>query len=398
MSPVLERVSRPCPCCGGQHADPVFDNTMAPIGGLDMSYQVGRCPACGFLYASELPPGERYARYYGSLSKYDQVATPAAIPEVDRIRVRAVVEMCRTHLSAQAAVADLGCGVGHLLHGFGEAGWGELHGLDPAPGAPERAHSLFGLDGVRCGLLADAPTLLPLDHIDLVCLTGVLEHLWSLREDLAGLIRHLRPGTLILVEVPALERFVKAPFEPFGEFSLEHIQYFSAASLTRLFAGLGADCVESALLELPAGTTDSLLGLFRTGGSPAAAGEPVTDGALMADYLHQSSIRWDAALDRIAAASTPWILYGAGSHSARLLPALATRGLDAGIAGIVDGNANLHGQTLGRWTIAPPAILAEHPVTPVLISSFRAQNAIHAALDKRFPNPLTLPYPAGDTQ
>ena len=398
MSNSHGQVSRPCPCCGGQRADAVFDNTMAPIGGLDMSYRVSRCTDCGFLYASELPPGERYARYYGSLSKYDQVATPAAIPEVDRIRVRAVVEMCRPHLSAQAPVADLGCGVGHLLHGFGEAGWAELHGLDPAPGAPERARSLFGLDGVRCGLLADAPALLPLERIRLVCLTGVLEHLWSLREDLAGLIRHLRPGTLILIEVPALERFAKAPFEPFGEFSLEHIQYFSAASLTRLFAGLGADCVESALLELPAGTTDSLLGLFRTGGTTTAIGEPVADGALMADYLHRSSARWNAALERIAATPAPWILYGAGSHSARLLPALAARGLDAVIAAIADGNANLHGQTLGRWTIAPPTILAEHPATPVLVSSFRAQNAIHAALASRFPNPLVLPYPAGDTQ
>lgn len=385
--------TRACAVCGSTDSVPLYDNALAPIGGLDMSYRVAACAACGFSFADRLPPDADYARYYRELSKYDQIASAAAVPAVDRQRAAALVEFCRPHLRGDAAVADLGCGAGVLLSAFRDAGWTRLHGLDPAPAAPAQARRLFGLEAVKSGVLAEAAAVLPLAELDLVCLTGVLEHLPALREDLARLVAALAPGTRLLVEVPALERFCAAPCEPFGEFSLEHIQYFSQASLAQLLASLGARRIDSCLLDLPAGTTDSLVGLFEIGAG-ARAGVASAGPAPLDDYLAMSCKGMRAALERLdAPPDAPWLVYGAGSHSARLLPILAARGLAGRIRGVVDGNANLHGQPIGRWRVEAPETIGREPACTVLISSFRAQRSIAHAVAARWPNPLLKLYP-----
>lgn len=395
---VSSHATRNCPCCGNQTTTALLNNQMAAIGGLDMSYTIGSCRQCGFLYACELPPNTSYSYYYRTLSKYDQITSASHISIVDRIRADATIALCAPHLDPASAIADLGCGVGYLLHSFKDAGWHELYGLDPAPSAPQQALSLFDLTGVRNGILSDATRLLPVDRIKLYCLTGVLEHLWSPREELLSLFGQLKPGTLILIEVPALEHFSRQPNEPFGEFSLEHIQYFSQQSLCRMFAQLGAEAIHTSILDLGNAATDSLLCLFRINGKSAytaqwSSSNVNSDMNALALYIAQSARAQEDAIARLAEAPRPWIIYGAGSHTARLLPILANRGLDKHILAIMDGNANLYGQEIGRWTIQPPSELARHPKATVIISSFRAQAAIAAALSERLPNRLLYLYP-----
>jgi len=371
---------------------------MATIGGLDMSYTISSCQQCGFLYASELPPEKCYSHYYRTLSKYDQISSASQISAVDRIRAEATIALCAPHLEPACSIADLGCGVGFLLHSFKDAGWHKLYGLDPAPSAPQQALSLFDITSVRSGILSDATRLLPVDDIQLYCLAGVLEHLWSPREQLLSLFRQLKPGTLILIEVPALERFSRHPNEPFGEFSLEHIQYFSQQSLCRMFTQLGAEVIHTSLLDLDNAATDSLLALFRinakcAGSTQSPHSNISSDMNTLSQYIAQSARAQDNAIARLTDAPRPWIIYGAGSHTARLLPILAEKGLDKHISAIIDGNANLHGQKIGHWIIQPPSEMAHHPKATVIISSFRAQAAIGAALSERFPNPLLYLYP-----
>lgn len=391
----LAPAHRACPCCGGTDGAAVFDNRMAPIGGLDMSYRVDRCSHCGFLYAGELPSSDCYAHYYQTLSKYDQISSANQIPAVDVVRAESTVALCARHVARDQGVADLGCGVGHLLHVFQKAGWQPLHGIDPAPSAPQRARELFGLTAVQSGLLADAAARLPMSRIGLVCLTGVLEHLWAPRDGLARLFANLKPGTYVFIEVPALERFERPPCEPFGEFSLEHIQYFSARSLQNLMHAAGATTISINLLDLAPAATDSLLGLFRIGDETQSFVTPIfdaTDRDRLHAYLDNSSRNLERAIATLAASPGPWILYGAGSHTARLLPILAERGLDRQIVNIVDCNANLHGQQLGRWTVASPDLLDAHTNTTVVISSFRAQTVIYRALSSRHSNPVLCLY------
>ena len=285
---------------------------------------------------------------------------------------------------------DLGCGAGVLLDAFRRAGWMRLSGIDPAPNAAEQARTLFGLRDVHSGTLQKAGEKIDLPRMRLVCLTGVLEHLPDLRQDLGNLTRQLSHEAMILVEVPALERFLALQIEPFGEFSLEHLQYFSAASLTRLFESVGYRTVALTLLALPAGTTDSLMALFARRGTRAQVPATAPD---IDEYVRRSTSALDAALARIDACQAKRIaIYGAGSHTARLLPRMLEFERGARVTKLVDSNPNLRGKSMGGFRIEAPESLDDDREAAILISSFRSQEAIAQILAKRFPNPLLRLY------
>lgn len=385
------RRHRSCPVCAGDNATCLYSNTMSPIGGLDMSYRVSRCADCGFAYASELPDSATYAAYYRGLSKYDVMTSTAEIRPVDRVRMAAAVGLCVPHLATDALIADIGCGTGALLNAFRKAGWSRLYGIDPAPGAPAKANALFGLHNVRTGTLSQAHESLPLAQVALVCLTGVLEHLPDLHADLSALVAGVNKSAMILVEVPALERYVREPLEPYGEFSLEHIQYFSAHSLGRLMAELGYACRAHDIVTLSGGVTDSLFGLFvRQDARPA---ESQGDPADLHAYIELSEKTIRQVLDRIVhCPARQLVIYGAGSHSARLLPRLEAAGISERIVGVVDGNPNLLGQTIGRYEVCSPTDLARWPEATIVVSSFGAQDAIAQSIACRFTNPILRLY------
>jgi len=386
-SPLLWQ--RHCPACDGDKPIALHLNRLEPIDGFDMSYEVCRCGQCGFHYAARLPAPATYANYYQRLSKYDALRDKHDISALDRFRAQVAVRLCLPHLPTDSGIADLGCGVGTLLDDFRQAGFLRVMGLDPAPDAASRARDILGLDQVKTGYFHQASDLLPMDKLGLVCLTGVLEHLPEARKEMADLLAKLPTDTRVLLEVPALERFSGADTEPFGEFSLEHIQYFSQTSLTRFMASFGFSPVALEIVDL-VGATDSLFGLFfRADTNPLPDDMESPDP--MDSYLAQSRRSLNAALARIAAqVSGPFLIYGAGSHTVRLLPELAERGLLNNIRGIVDGNPNLQGKYLAGQKIMPPSSLAEFHGMPVLVSSHKAQDAIARTLSSQ--HPLILMY------
>jgi SAM-dependent methyltransferase len=381
---------RSCPACGQNDAAPIALNQMAPMAGLDMSYRVGYCLHCGFSYATDLATPETYADYYRLLSKYDVIDHPDNIPDHDRVRIRTAVELCQPHIQENAVIVDIGCGIGALLEGFRQANYRYVHGIDPAPDAHTLAQKLFGISTVQTGSLDEAERLLPLDKAGLVCLTGVLEHLPNLYEDMERIFQHLAAESRVLIEVPALERFTRTGMEPFGEFSLEHVQYFSKESLQRFMGRFGFTPVIQTIVEIPGLVSDSLFSLFsRTG--PALFQQAGQDIGLCT-YVTQSQVILDLALSRIAPllAERFWV-YGAGSHTARLIPRLNRLGIEDRIAGVIDSNPNLHGKLIGKHTIYPPQFLNQHLGEPVLISSHKAQNVIAQRLHEH--HPLILIYP-----
>lgn len=380
---------RPCPVCLADASKVLYLNAMAPVDDLDLSYRLGRCGECGFHYATDLASPATYGTYYSNLSKYDVPRMGDFPSPLESLRAAATLNICQPHLPPSAAVADIGCGRGALLHAFRNAGHSRLYGLDPAPAS---AASL-GLGPVLQGSVEDASKL-PLGEIDLICLMGVLEHLPRLREDLAMLTEALSEHTQVLIEVPALERFVRSRSEPFGEFSLEHIQYFSTQSLVRLMAELGYSPLATNLVALDsAGACDSLFGLFHRADNQRKA-RTQESPEVMDAYIAQSDDALNRALESLTAtAPERFAIYGAGSHSARLLPALAERSLLDRVAMIVDGNPNLQGKRLGAFVIQPPQALDAVPGLPALISSYRAQSPIAAHLCKLQPQrPLIKLY------
>jgi len=381
---------RPCPVCNHQSDEMIYHNKLAVIDDFDMSYMVTSCQSCQFVYANRLPEPSQYDAYYRQLSKYDVISTASTIPEVDQFRAQSAICFCQAYLSPDAVIADLGCGSGVLLNAFHQAGWHRLYGLDPAPNAHNKAQELFSLAGVMTGTLEQAAEKLPLSTIDLVCLMGVLEHLPLLRENLDNLISQLAHDTMIMIEVPALERFECQDFEPYGEFSLEHIHYFSAKTLTKLMLSLGFAALDISYLSLPHGSTDSLLCLFGRQIEPQSI---VYEMENINNYLNRSKDRLYFAMQRVfKCGSEQFIVYGAGSHTARLIPELVAAGYGEKLLFLVDANINLQGKMMGGLIIKSPEELALYPKATVIISSFRSQQSIAQVLDVQYSNPLLLLY------
>jgi SAM-dependent methyltransferase len=369
---------------------------MARIGDLDMSYEVAGCLVCGQIYANILPNSDIYTQYYSTMSKYDQAKLVGDFSSSDFTRTSAYVTTCRPFLSHQAVIADIGCGSGYLLHRFKQEGWTNVFGIDPAPQSSHRASMLFGIDTVKQGVISEASALIDFTKVELVCLTGVLEHLYSPRQELRTLFNLLLPGTLVLMDVPALDRFENERYEPLGELSIEHIQWYSAKSFENLVRALGAETISLHIEKLDSSAVcDSVIGLFRIR-EQFESSEPANslkDIGVMESYLSGSTKILQVATDSLSATPGPWIVYGAGSHTARLLPLLSKQNIDDRVAIVVDSNLNIQGKTLGRWSIESPSQISSLPsTTPILISSFRSQKTICDDLSRKYPNPLICLY------
>ena len=383
------QIIRACPCCGKFKNVPICVNHLEPINFLDMSYEVGQCIACGFIYAFKLPGLDSYSRYYHQLSKYDFSGSLGSVTE--QLRASVAVEICSSVLNYEDKIADIGCGAGYLLSCFNREGYTALYGIDPSPAAPDCAKRLYQLECVSTGSLENVSTLLPIAEIKLVAMTGVLEHLWSLRKSLVELVNSMSTGSFILVEVPALESFDALNDEPFGEFSLEHIQFFSVTSLSNFMASIGLQCIDFKIITLPAGSTDSIFGLYEVNHNNAniQLQRPEFDMSRINTYVETSRHRHDDALRHLPQES--FILYGAGSHSARLLQALSPEQRRKIIA-VVDKNPNLKGKCIGPWLIEDPEVISELPLLPVVVSSCRSQGQIADALQSRYNNKVISLY------
>lgn len=376
---------RACQICGGRNINPLFTNEMAPLAGVDLSYRVGACPACGFNFAFELPDDVTYQSYYQTLSKYDVSATLSAS---DQKRFDAIVHLCQQWLTPHSIIVDIGCGEGALLSRLKTNGFHNLYGVDPAPNAGTIALQKYGLNAVHQGFFESASALVPLAQADGVCIAAVLEHLPNLRSDLEKLIGHLKPGCKLVIEVPTLELFGYQNAEPFGEFSLEHINFFCRDSLSELLASLDWRCVHTEYVEYPELQTGSVISVFDHARAPTNPDRSIAPPQLN-DYIAGSSGMMQEMLKNIPAGDL--IIYGAGSHSARILP-LLTKTAGINVVTIVDSNPNLLGKTLGRWTIQAPSVIDSLPTVPVLVSSFRSQSEIADSLRSRYKNPLVLLY------
>lgn len=380
-------ISRSCPICSSDFADFYFENNMATVGGFDMSYKIAHCLNCGFHYARNLPESSTYSAYYQSVSKYD---VQSKLSAVDQQRIDLTVHFLEGRVDKHAKIVDLGCGNGGLLAGLQKNGWQNLQGLDPAPNSAQLARTIYGVLDIARGTLSEAHDVLNLQEVDVVCIMSVLEHLPNLRQDLEQLFANLPIGCKILLEVPAIEFFPSLNFEPFGEFSLEHIQFFDLQSISNLMSSLGAKTVAIELIDLPIVASGAILGLFEWNGRETGNLDfSFTQSNLMHRYIEQSHQYLNLALNKIP--NGPLIVFGAGSHTARLLSHLenSTR---SEVISIIDSNTNLIGKKMGRWTVSSIDTICKTPEIPVLVSSFRSQNSIAARLKEFVTNPIILMY------
>jgi SAM-dependent methyltransferase len=229
---------------GTRPVDPAGQRTCNLCGGAAGVLLAGkptilRCFQCGLLSLETFPPkGEREEAYQGSYYESETGlrflgALERVLGLLKKLRLRSILRRC----PGPGAVLDVGCGRGDLLELFKAHGW-RAAGTQVSRTAAEAARRRRGVD-VLVGELPD----LGLEHssFDAVLFLHVLEHLDRPAQYLLEARALLRPGGLLVVEVPNCE---SPGFKLLGlrNFCLDypnHLIFFTPSALRGLIEQCG---------------------------------------------------------------------------------------------------------------------------------------------------------------
>ncbi len=242
---------RPCPVCGLSLPRLLWSPAHSPG-------RVSRCVNCGMVYVAAVTnprsiiedggvfhdqPAELLAgKDLGMLDgcwEWGDLAMKQKETRAIKINVRqALAKLPRK----TGRLLDFGCGGGFFLAEVKALGW-EIFGLEPLPGHAVHARALTGGTIVTDTLRDD--TFEPA-FFDCVTAFQVFEHLPEPATDLARLFRMTKPGGTILIEVPNIDTWgVRLLRGRHRHFVPDHLNFFSAATLSRLLRQAGFEVAET---------------------------------------------------------------------------------------------------------------------------------------------------------
>lgn len=174
-----------CPICGAESAP---DTVFAPSPLL-------RCRSCDFAFLPATPEEGLYDERY--FADYDGEDYLAAEPQ-RRFESRRRLDLLARHLPPPARLLEIGAAAGFFLDEARERGY-EGVGLELNEEMAAHAREALGLD-LRTGRIEDAG---PAEGaFDVACAFHVVEHLPAPVEAVSALRAALRPGGIVLIEVP----------------------------------------------------------------------------------------------------------------------------------------------------------------------------------------------------
>lgn len=389
--------TRACPICRGLDSRLLFHQSFERLSGVEFidGYDVVACGHCGLAFADGIPDQAVLDAYYRDLSKYEYGHKGGKESDLDERRFRDIAATIAGYLPGPSArLLEIGCATGRLLAIIRDAGFSQVQGLDPSPGCARAARELYDVP-VLVGSMFDIPVADAV--VDFVVLIGVLEHV----EDVRGAISHVRrvlsPGGRVYAEVPDAANLAGRPDAPYQEFSTEHINFFSTASLSNLFATAGFAVVttgESIRQQHDNTTYPAAFGVFEKADAAAViTRDEVTERGLRR-YIEESSAmetRTREVIERVTGRG-PVLVWGTGTHTQRLLSIGAFNNVR--IAAFVDSNPQFHGRQLQGIPVVSPSSL-EGRQEPILISTRGFQSEIQDQIRRQLGlgNEIILLYP-----
>jgi SAM-dependent methyltransferase len=148
------------------------------------------------------------------------------------------LDQIRPLINGRGTFLDVGCFCGVFLDVAARNGW-DCYGLDPLVMPAVYARGRFGLRVITDTLRDDT---YPPEFFDVVTAFQVFEHIIEPARDLEIIRRILKPGGLVMIEVPNIETgLVKLLGSRHRHFVEDHVSFYSAGTLSRLLARMGFD-------------------------------------------------------------------------------------------------------------------------------------------------------------
>jgi SAM-dependent methyltransferase len=343
---------RPCPCCGDRDEPMhlIHRVELAPITGVTVinDYDVAQCTVCGMCFANGIPDQAAVSAYYAAASKYTSVSPSDAARHADT--AHAIGETLRP--ASDAIILDVGSGAAGLTNAL----------------KPMRVVSADPAEGTVPELLADGTAF------DGAVLSGVLEHVVDVRRLLRKIHNLLKPDGWLWVEVPNAALFHQySTGTPLQEFSSEHVNFFTPASLRRTLANAGfafAEFYVRTVWQTPTQESPTLVMWARA----------LDFAQVRAPLLNYLDVGTAAVARYVAAAQalpSPCILWGAGTLTRRLWPHLEAKALY-----VTDSNTAYHGAMVNRTAIIPPVDATQYALatkTPIIALTQGSVDAIQDA-------------------
>lgn len=235
-----EFVHVPCPACGSIESAPQWTK-------YELSY-VG-CAGCGTIYINPRPPPEVLEEYYRKSENYaywNEVIFPASEDarreKLFAPRAQRLVEICKRHGVVGGSVLEVGSGFGTFGQELKRLGYfTRFTAVEPTPDLAatcrKRGHEVIEAPIEQVNL-SDA-------SVDLVCSFEVIEHLFSPRSFLEKCAKLLKPGGMLVLSCPSAAGFdIQTLREKSSAVDVEHLNYFTPASLSRLLKSHGFETLE----------------------------------------------------------------------------------------------------------------------------------------------------------
>lgn len=241
-------LKRICSICGQKNYDYWYKPAQSPG-------PVVKCQECGFVYVNPIQStkaliqegpvlGNRSIHLLES-SNLDEIQGSWEQPIIEkylkesyakRLNAREALAHLNDFVPDRGAILDFGCFCGVFLSVAAQDGW-DCYGLEPLvmPAIYARGH--FDLRVTTDTLRENS---YPADFFDAVTAFQVFEHLIYPEKEIEKIDRILKPGGILLIEVPNIDTImVKLLGSKHRHYVQDHVSFFSHKTLDRLLRRIG---------------------------------------------------------------------------------------------------------------------------------------------------------------
>ena len=220
-------------------ACPICDGVQTAFYARQDAYDFVACRSCGFVFLFPMPDDAALAAVYDD-SAFGVDRYPKARSRMRRATMRAL--RLWPHFMAKDAI-DVGCGGGFVAEAMRRLG-ARTAGLDISPGSIAYARDAF--PKVRFFEETFETFLARDETFDFIHSSEVIEHIGDVKTYMTFLAGIARPGAKLFLTTPDIAHpTVPEDVTAWDMFSPpRHVQFFSEATLTRLFDTYGFDIVK----------------------------------------------------------------------------------------------------------------------------------------------------------
>lgn len=327
-------------------------------------HKIVLCSLCGFVYVNNTPSQSYYSEYYKNQSKYEGTR----LHEMhDEFTYKTFENILKKFIPKEAYILEIGCSTGKLLDFIKKRGYSNLIGIEPAPECKKIAKNEFGINVITSTLEKYKTN----KKYDLIILSAVLEHLVDVRNAISKTYSLLKNNGMVYICVPDTGNVYKNFAEPYGEFSTEHINFFTEQSLRQLMSY----CKDIFI----ASDNKAIISLWK---------KKNIDEISINNYINKSKEKMKNIAKTIKLLPTDIIVWGVGALTQRLLK---TTNIKDKVFKFVDSNQNLIGKKLVNISVISPNKLTYYK-NPILVSSFGFKDEIVAEIRKRKLNNKILTF------